>query len=77
MTWRATGTAGHVAEGENHTIATHTRAGADRDVDVVVGYLDKYEKRDGAWTFIAQTGTPDAHDPSHRFFSLMNRAHSG
>ena len=42
---------GDVAEGEIYTISTHTLAGHDGDVDVVVGgrYLDKYEKRDDAW----------------------------
>jgi hypothetical protein len=60
---------GHVAEGEIYTIATHTLAGPDGDVDVVVGgrYLDKYEKRDDAWKFIERTIVTDwAHvnDPS-------------
>jgi SnoaL-like domain len=91
---------GDNAEGEIYTIATHTMAGADGDVDVVVGgrYLDKYEKRDGAWRFVERTivtdwacvndpstvdlshpitrdtprGSPDANDPSYRFFSLLN-----
>jgi hypothetical protein len=38
---------GGLAEGEIYTIAVHTLAGKDRDVDLVVGgrYLDKYEKR--------------------------------
>jgi ketosteroid isomerase-like protein len=95
---------GDVAEGEIYTIATHTLAGRDGDVDVVVGgrYLDKYEKRDDAWKFIERTivtdwahvndpssvdlshpitkdtlkGTPDASDPSYRFFSLLTGAHS-
>jgi ketosteroid isomerase-like protein len=93
---------GHAAEGEVYTIATHTLAGRDRDVDVVVGgrYLDKYEKRDDAWKLVVRTivtdwatvndpstvdlshpitrdslhGTPDAHDPSFGFFSLLNIA---
>jgi ketosteroid isomerase-like protein len=60
---------GDVAEGEIYTIATHTLAGRDGDVDVVVGgrYLDKYEKRDDAWKFIERTIVTDwAHvnDPS-------------
>ncbi len=91
---------GYEAEGEIYTIAVHTLAGSGRDVDLVVGgrYLDKYEKRDGAWKFIERTivtdwarvndpstmdlshpitrdtprGTPDANDPSHRFFSLLH-----
>jgi ketosteroid isomerase-like protein len=95
---------GDAAEGEIYTIATHTLAGRDGDVDVVVGgrYLDKYEKRDDAWKFIERTivtdwahvndpssvdlnhpitkdtlkGTPDASDPSYRFFSLLTCAHS-
>ena len=46
---------GHEAEGEIYTIAIHTLAGNGRDVDLVVGgrYLDKYEKRDGAWKIVA------------------------
>ena len=60
---------GHTAEGEIYTIATQTLIGRDRDVDVVVGgrYLDKYEKRDGAWKLSARTIVTDwAHvnDPS-------------
>lgn len=91
---------GDAAEGEIYTIATHTLVGRDRDIDVVVGgrYLDKYQKRDGAWRISERTivtdwahvndpssvdlsnpitrdslrGTPDATDPSHAFFSLLN-----
>jgi SnoaL-like domain len=60
---------GHLAEGEVYTIATHTLSAGDRDVDVIVGgrYLDKYEKRDGAWKFIERAIVTDwAHvnDPS-------------
>ena len=60
---------GNAAEGEIYTIATHTLAGRDRDVDVVVGgrYLDKYEKRDGGWKISERTIVTDwAHvnDPS-------------
>jgi hypothetical protein len=60
---------GHVAEGEIYTIATHTLARADRDLDVVIGgrYLDKYEKRNDAWKIIERTIVTDwAHvnDPS-------------
>jgi ketosteroid isomerase-like protein len=93
---------GDTAEGEIYTIATHTVAGGDRGVDVLVGgrYLDKYEKRAGAWKFVVRTivtdwatvhdpstvdlshpitrdslhGTPDATDPSHAFFTLLNVA---
>ncbi|CAN5188222.1 nuclear transport factor 2 family protein [soil metagenome] len=63
------------AEGEIYTIATHTVAGRDHDVDVVVGgrYLDKYEKRDGAWKLVermivtdwAHVNDPSAVDLSH------------
>jgi hypothetical protein len=57
------------AEGEVYTIATHTLAGRDNDLDVIVGgrYLDKYEKRDGSWKFVDRTIVTDwAHvnDPS-------------
>jgi SnoaL-like domain len=60
---------GHVAEGEVYTIATHTLAAGDRDIDIVVGgrYLDKYEKRNDTWKFIERTIVSDwAHvnDPS-------------
>jgi hypothetical protein len=61
--------AGHVAEGEIYTIAVHTLAGRDRDIDVVVGgrYLDKYEKRDSIWKFKERTIVTDwakVDDPS-------------
>jgi SnoaL-like domain len=90
---------GHSAEGEVYSIATHTFIAGDHDVDVIVGgrYLDKYEKRSGAWKFVERKivtdwahvndpstvdlshpitrgtpiGTPDANDPSHRFFTLF------
>jgi ketosteroid isomerase-like protein len=60
---------GGTAEGEIYSIAHHTFAAGDRDVDVVVGgrYLDKYEKRDGTWKFLARAIATDwAHvnDPS-------------
>ena len=53
--------AGHAAEGEIYTIAFHTLAGKERDIDVVVGgrYLDKYEKRDDAWKLIERTIVTD------------------
>jgi ketosteroid isomerase-like protein len=53
--------AGHAAEGEIYTIAFHTLAGKQRDIDVVVGgrYLDKYEKRDDAWKLIERTIVTD------------------
>ena len=52
---------GHEAEGEIYTIAVHTLAGNGRDVDLAVGgrYLDKYEKRDGAWKIVARTIVTD------------------
>jgi ketosteroid isomerase-like protein len=61
--------AGQLAEGEVYTIATHTLAAGDRDVDVVVGgrYLDKYERRGAAWKFTHRAIVTDwAHvnDPS-------------
>jgi hypothetical protein len=93
---------GRRAEGEIYTIAIHTLAGKGRDIDLVVGgrYLDRYEKRDGAWKLIERAivtdwarvsdpstmdlghpitretpkGTPNASDPSYRFFSLLNSA---
>jgi SnoaL-like protein len=60
---------GEAAEGEVYTIATHTFAAGDRDVDVIVGgrYLDKYEKRGGTWKFVERMIVTDwAHvnDPS-------------
>ena len=64
-----------MAEGEIYTIAVHTLAGKDRDVDLVVGgrYLDKYEKREDAWklsertivTDWAQVNDPSSMDLSH------------
>jgi hypothetical protein len=65
---------GDRAEGEIYSIATHTLMAGDRDVDVVVGgrYLDKYEKRDGAWRFVERKIVTDwAHvtDPSSRDLS--------
>lgn len=60
---------GDRAEGEIYTIATHTFGTGGRDVDVIVGgrYLDKYEKRSGAWRFTDRKIVTDwAHvnDPS-------------
>ncbi len=60
---------GDRAEGEIYTIATHTLAGREQDVDVVVGgrYLDKYEKRDGSWGIVERTIVTDwaqVHNPS-------------
>ncbi|WP_006245979.1 nuclear transport factor 2 family protein [Mycolicibacterium tusciae] len=68
--------AGNAAEGEIYTIAFHTLAGKDRDIDVVVGgrYLDKYEKRDDAWKLIERTIVTDwarVSDPS-----TMGMSHS-
>jgi hypothetical protein len=52
---------GNTAEGEIYTVATHTLAAGDRDIDVIVGgrYLDKYEKRDDAWKLIERTIVTD------------------
>jgi ketosteroid isomerase-like protein len=60
---------GRRAEGEIYTISIHTLAGRDRDIDLVVGgrYLDKYEKRDGAWKLSERTIVTDwanVNDPS-------------
>jgi len=60
---------GHRAEGEIYTIATHTLIATDRDVDVTVGgrYLDKYERRDGAWGLVERAIVTDwarVDDPS-------------
>jgi hypothetical protein len=57
------------AEGEIYTIATHTFAAGDRDVEVIVGgrYLDKYAKRDGVWKILERAIVTDwahVHDPS-------------
>jgi ketosteroid isomerase-like protein len=67
--------AGDAAEGEIDTIAVHTLAGRDHDVDLLIGgrYLDKYERREGAWkigkrtivTDWAQIRDPSAMDMSH------------
>lgn len=67
--------AGHRAEGEIYSLAVHTLAGRSRDVDLIIGgrYLDKYEKRCGAWKFIERTivtdwarvSDPSAMDSSH------------
>jgi hypothetical protein len=64
---------GHTAEGEVYTIAVHTLAGRDRDVDLVVGgrYLDRYEKRDGTWKIVERTIVTDwarVTDPSSMDF---------
>ena len=61
--------AGEEAEGEIYTIAVHTLAGRDHDVDLVIGgrYLDKYEKRDGTWKIRTRTIVTDwaqRRDPS-------------
>jgi hypothetical protein len=66
---------GDRAEGEIYSIATHTFAAGEREVDVIVGgrYLDKYEKRDDTWKFIERTivtdwarvSDPSAMDLSH------------
>ena len=68
--------AGDAAEGEIYTIAFHTLAGKERDIDVVVGgrYLDKYEKREDAWKLIERTIVTDwarVTDPS-----TMDMSHS-
>jgi len=60
---------GDIAEGEVYTIATHTIAAGDHDVDVIVGgrYLDRYEKRDGVWKFVERAVVTDwaqVNDPS-------------
>jgi ketosteroid isomerase-like protein len=60
---------GDAAEGEIYSIAHHTFAAGDHDVDVVVGgrYLDRYEKRAGTWKFIERSIVTDwarVNDPS-------------
>jgi len=65
----------NTAEGEIYNIAVHTLAGKERDVDLIIGgrYLDKYEKRDGAWKLIeraivtdwARLEDPSSMDVSH------------
>ncbi len=67
--------AGRAAEGEIYTIAVHTLAGKDRDIDLIVGgrYLDKYEKRNETWKLIeraivtdwARVSDPSSMDMSH------------
>ena len=66
---------GYTAEGEIYNIAVHTFAGKSRDTDLVIGgrYLDKYEKRDGAWKILERTIVTDwarVTDPSS-----MNMSH--
>jgi ketosteroid isomerase-like protein len=66
---------GHAAEGEIYTVAVHTLAGSNRDIDLIVGgrYLDKYEKRSDTWKFIeraivtdwARVNDPSSMDLSH------------
>ncbi len=66
---------GDVAEGEIYSIATHSFAAKDGETEVIVGgrYLDKYEKRYGAWKFVtrcivtdwAHVNDPSAVDVSH------------
>jgi hypothetical protein len=66
---------GDIAEGEIYSIATHSFATGNGDTEVVVGgrYLDKYERRDGAWKFItrcivtdwAHVNVPSRVDVSH------------
>jgi ketosteroid isomerase-like protein len=61
--------AGDVAEGEIYTIAVHTLAGREHDIDLIVGgrYLDKYEKRHGTWKIMERTIVTDwarVSDPS-------------
>jgi len=50
-----------VAEGEIYTIAVHTIAGPEHDVDLIIGgrYLDKYEKRRDTWKIRARTIVTD------------------
>ncbi|MBO0677496.1 nuclear transport factor 2 family protein [Mycolicibacterium sp. S2-37] len=65
---------GDRAEGEIYSIATHTFAAGDREIDVVVGgrYLDKYEKRDATWRFVERaivTDWANVNDPSRRDLS--------
>ncbi|WP_422749785.1 nuclear transport factor 2 family protein [Mycobacterium sp. WMMD1722] len=65
---------GERAEGEIYSIATHTFSAGEREVDVVVGgrYLDRYEKRRGAWKFLERAIVTDwatVHDPSRRDLS--------
>lgn len=60
---------GDRAEGEIYSLAFHTLAARDRDVDVVVAgrYLDKYEKRDAGWKILHRTVVTDwarVDDPS-------------
>jgi hypothetical protein len=60
---------GDFAEGEVYSIATHSFAAGDGETEVVVGgrYLDKYEKRRGAWRFTTRSIVTDwahVHDPS-------------
>jgi hypothetical protein len=60
---------GERAEGEVYSIATHTFAAGNGETEVILGgrYLDKYEKRDGAWKFTERRIVTDwahVHNPS-------------
>lgn len=60
---------GDTAEGEIYSVATHTFAAKRGETEVIVGgrYLDKYEKRDGAWKFLERVIVTDwahVHEPS-------------
>lgn len=78
---------GDNAEGEIYSIATHTFAAGDRDVDVIVGgrYLDRYEKRYGTWKFVerkivtdcAYVNDPSAVDLTHPITSDTPRGTPG
>lgn len=60
---------GDRAEGEIYSIATHTFVSGDGETELIIGgrYLDKYEKRDGAWKFTTRQIVTDwahVHNPS-------------
>ncbi|OBJ58203.1 nuclear transport factor 2 family protein [Mycobacterium sp. 1423905.2] len=64
---------GDTARGEVYCLAFHTFAGAEHDVDVVIGgrYLDTYSRHDGHWKFRHRTIVTDwayQNDPSRLNF---------
>ncbi|OBK50476.1 nuclear transport factor 2 family protein [Mycobacterium kubicae] len=62
------------ARGEIYCLVFHTFAGAEHDVDVIIGgrYLDEYTRHDGQWKFRNRTIVADwayQNDPSQVSFA--------
>lgn len=65
---------GDAARGEVYCLVFHSFAGAEHDIDVVIGgrYLDSYARHDGRWKFSQRTIVADwayRNDPSRVDFS--------